>query len=166
LRLRLFAIAAYVFTFSSAYALFELRGSPCSLLPWCSYYWDGMNLYQYGFMLPLFSALAILPVRREFVEANSGRFFALALFLLAVISEDWMYFVFQGTPIAPGLYTTQWGYLAVASAVIPVWYIGFGLGAAAALYMSRKAPLVEERLERYWMTRRNFGGSVLRGRSH
>jgi hypothetical protein len=151
---RFCGIIAYILTFSSAYALFEIHSSPCSILPWCGYIWDGMNLYQYGFMLPLFSIAAILPVRRSFVAANSGRFFALALFFIAVIAEDVMYFVFSNQPIVPGLYTTQWGYFSVSWLVIPTWYIAFGLSSACAFFLSRKAQLIDARFERYWANRK------------
>jgi hypothetical protein len=125
---------AYVLVFSVSYSLFELYGQPCNLLPWCSYGLYGLALYQYSFMLPLFTLVALIPARADFFRSYPAKAYALGTFFLTVLAEDWFYFLFEFDPIHPGLYTTQWGYLLVAGWVVPLWYLPFLGGAIVSFY--------------------------------
>ena len=105
------------------------------MLPWCTLNWLGLDLYQYGFMFPLFATVAILPVADKLTRNDRARLYAIATFLLAVLSEDFMYFVFGKQLIKPGMYTTQWGYIQLAGIVLPLWYIFFGAGIIIVYYI-------------------------------
>src|SRR5579862_1552413 len=111
----------YVISFSAGYAYFELHGDPCSILPWCGYYWQGITLYQYGFMLPLFTFVALVPFLRDIPWDGPADIKAFACFLVAIVTEDFLYFVFENRPIPSGVYTTQWGYLQVGTIALPYW---------------------------------------------
>ncbi|HZW56764.1 MAG TPA: hypothetical protein VFF30_10795 [Nitrososphaerales archaeon] len=129
----------YSLGIAAGYSLFELIGKPCGILPWCSLNWLGLDLYQYGFMLPLFTFFAIAPIWSQFKSSHPAKLYALGTFLIIVLMEDWLYFVLGRTEITPGIYTTQWGYLAILpTLIIPVWYLFFIIGAICCFFFSLK----------------------------
>jgi len=98
----------------------------------------GLALYQYAFMFPLFILVAILPVRKEFFKNHAAKVYALGLFFVAVLAEDWFYFAFQIRLIQPGIYTTQWGYLDLMGwMIIPYWYFLFIAGSLVSFWAWR-----------------------------
>lgn len=137
---RISATLAYIFSFSTAYAAFERYGNPCSLLPWCGYQWNGLALYQYAFMLPLFTLVALVPVLYDIPMSGAADLQAFGSFLLAVLAEDTIYFLIEMRPISPGIYTTQWGYLIIAGFALPFWYFFFGAGVVLAFHYARNWP--------------------------
>lgn len=97
-----------------------------------------MSFSQYGFMLPLFSFVSLLPVLKDIPWKGKANFSALGTFLLMVLSEDSIYFLLEKRAISPGLYTTQWGYVSILGFALPYWYVFFGGGAVASFYLSTR----------------------------
>ena len=119
-----------------SYALFERYNNPCAILPWCTYSWNGLTLYQYAFMLPLFTLVALIPVIKDIPMKKVADLNAFGSFLLAVLAEDCFYFLLENRPIPPGVYTTQWGYLMIQGFAIPDWYLFFLTGTVLAFSMA------------------------------
>lgn len=134
----------YSLVIAAGYSMFELRGNPCEILPWCSLNWLGLDFYQYGFMMPLFTLFAIAPIWPQFRASHSAKLYALGTFLMLVLQEDLLYFVLGRREITPGMYTTQWGYLAILpTVVIPIWYLLFIFGAIGCFFYAFRLMDVE-----------------------
>lgn len=138
MRWRIAGIFAYVLAFALAYALFENYGRPCAIAPWCGYYWLGLAFYQYGFMLPLFTLIALVPFLKEVPWSKVADLRAFGSFLLAVLGEDSIYFLLQKSTISPGTYTTQWGYFEIQGFAVPYWYFLFATGIIVSFYLAER----------------------------
>lgn len=135
---RIARIFTYILAFAFAYALFENYGRPCSIVPWCGYDWLGLAFYQYGFMLPLFTVVALGPFLKEVPWSKVADLRAFGSFLLAVLGEDSVYFVLHRSTISPGTYTTQWGYFEFQGLAIPFWYFFFATGVIVSFYWAER----------------------------
>jgi hypothetical protein len=151
---RLTTTIPFTLAFSFLYAIFERYEDPCGFLPWCGYKWDGLAMYQYAFMLPLFTFIALLPVLKDIPMNGGANLQAFGTFLLAVLGEDTLFFAIEERGIQPGLYTTQWGYIMIQGFAVPYWYFFFAFGICTSFYLSKKWPTLEDRLKlslrNYW----------------
>jgi hypothetical protein len=129
--------------FAAAYAVFEAFGSPCKVFS-CRRLILGLGPYNILIMMPLFVLISLVSVKAEGkrVEAPSSLLTAGSLFLFMIVIEDILFFVVARSPITPGIFTTQWGYVDMRVTIIPVWYF---VAAGCAVLLLILARVAEQR---------------------
>lgn len=128
--------------FAAAYAVFEVFGRPCRIFS-CRRLILGLGPYNILIMIPLFIFISLVSVKAEGkrIGAPSSLLMAGSIFVFMIVLEDILFFVVARSPITPGIFTTQWGYVDIRVTVIPIWYF---VAAGCAVLLFGLARVVEQ----------------------
>jgi hypothetical protein len=129
--------------FAAAYSVFEAFGRPCRVFS-CRRLILGLRPYNILIMMPLFILISLVGVKAEGkrIGAPSSLLTAGSLFLFMIVIEDILFFVVARSPITPGIFTTQWGYVDTRVTIIPVSHF---IAVAFAVLLLGLARVAEQR---------------------